>query len=241
MSAERRKVGVLLPSSNTTVEYDFQRLVPGHISLHAARMWLTGSDAAAAQAMNAELDTASHYLGSARLDLIVYACTGGSLDAGGIAERIRAHAGPVPVVATAPAAKLALDALGMKRIAVATPYQDSMTAAIGAHLGQAGYRVLALAGRRLPDNVAIGNDPVDAIAAFAKATLPADADGLFLSCTNWRGLDVVERIERETGKPVVTSNQATIWATLRALGIDAPIAGYGRLLTLAPPNLAYAA
>jgi maleate isomerase len=56
------------------------------------------------------------------------------------------------------------------------------------------------------------------------------ADAYFISCTTIRSTDVIERIERELGKPVVTSNQGMLWSALRDAGIDEPIAGYGRLL-----------
>ena len=53
---------------------------------------------------------------------------------------------------------------------------------------------------------------------------------MFLSCTNWAAMGVAEKLEMEIGKPVVTSNQATIWAAFCALGMDQPITGYGRLM-----------
>ena len=55
---------------------------------------------------------------------------------------------------------------------------------------------------------------------------------MFLSCTNVRTLEVIEPLERELGRPVVTSNQAGLWHALRLVGVDAAIPGYGRLLTL---------
>ena len=58
----------------------------------------------------------------------------------------------------------------------------------------------------------------------------ADADAIVLSCTNWQTMEVIERLEKETGKPVITTTQATVWAALRAVGYTAPVNGYGRLL-----------
>ena len=57
-----------------------------------------------------------------------------------------------------------------------------------------------------------------------------EAEAIFISCTNLRAASVIERLEKETGKPVVTSNQATFWACLRKLGIDESIPTAGKLL-----------
>ncbi len=59
---------------------------------------------------------------------------------------------------------------------------------------------------------------------------------VFISCTNLASLGVIQRLEDELGKPVITSNQACFWACLRRLGLRDPVQGYGRLLShcLAP-------
>ena len=88
----------------------------------------------------------------------------------------------------------------------------------------------------------IGQIPVESAYRLARFVDRPDADAIFLSCTNLATLGVIEAIEQELGKPVVTSNQATFWACLRVLGIGLPISGYGRLLSecvgrLAPADL----
>ena len=81
----------------------------------------------------------------------------------------------------------------------------------------------------------------DIIKDAAAANTADAADGIFLSCANWRSMSVAVRIEGETGKPVVTSNQATVWATRHRLGFADPVAGYGQLLQQAPAEAALAA
>jgi maleate cis-trans isomerase len=66
--------------------------------------------------------------------------------------------------------------------------------------------------------------------AFASRVCRPDADALLCSCTAWRSVEAVAELERRTGKPVVTSNQACIWASFRALGLRPPLEGFGRLL-----------
>jgi len=244
MDEARIKVGLIVPSSNTTVEWDFQRLMPKHVSLHSARMWLTGSGAEGLPRMNEDMEVAASHLGSAAVDLIVYACTGGSLLEGPghdtrISARITELTG-IPATTISTASRQAMTTLDMHKLVVCCPYQDSMTEKVGAYLNASGYEVVSLSGRRKEDNLAIGNDPLDEIVDFVADNTVAEADGIFLSCTNWRTTDVCQRIEDRTGKPVVTANQATAWATRHLLGFNDPVAGYGRLMQQPPAAAALA-
>ena len=72
---------------------------------------------------------------------------------------------------------------------------------------------------------------------FAKKILREGSDGLFLSCTNLRTLQVIKLLEKELEKPVVSSNQATIWATLGMVRLKAPAKGYGELFTHTFPSV----
>ena len=246
MEENRVKVGLIVPSSNTTVEYDFQCLTPANVSLHGARMWLTGGGTESYARMNEDLETCARHLGSAAVDLIVYACTGNSMVEGPgydvkICRKISDLAGGIPAIAISTAVREALATLGLERLSVLCPYVDSVTEKVGSYLEASGYRVESLAGRRLADNLDIGSDPLDEIVDFVKANTVEQADGIFLSCTNWRTTNVAQRLEDETGKPVVTSNQATVWATRHRLGLSDPVEGYGRLMRTAPADHTLAA
>ena len=84
-------------------------------------------------------------------------------------------------------------------------------------------------------NQGINDQDPAVIVEFASKACHPDADALFCSCTAWRSMETAAELERRTGKPVVTSNQATVWATFRKVGIDTPVKGYGSLLeSLAP-------
>jgi maleate cis-trans isomerase len=118
-------------------------------------------------------------------------------------------------------------------ISVATPYPDWNNRQLRAYLEALGFTVLNVEGE--PRAAASGNqgindfDPEDVIAFASRACRP-EADALLCSCTAWRSLEAVGELERRTGKPVVTSNQASIWAAYRALALAPRITGYGRLL-----------
>jgi maleate isomerase len=238
MTDPRKRLGLILPSSNTTVEPDFARVLPPNVSLHAHRIWVVDVTHDGLEAMNTEAEQAARYVGTAAVDAVAYACTSGSFIGGpgydqALLARISLAANGVPAVGTSPAMVEALRAVGVRRVSVVTPYTDAINEGLTTFLSAHGFEVLGMAGQQIVPNLEIGAQTPDAIVAFAKANLDPRADGCFLSCTNWRAMEVAQRLEDETGLPVVTSNQATVWAAFRALGIAPAIGGYGRLLRMA--------
>jgi maleate cis-trans isomerase len=238
MSEGPARVGIVLPSSNTTVEADFQRVAPTGVTLHSSRIWLLDTSVPDLEAMNREAESAVRYLASAEMDVIAYACTSGSFLGGPghdeeLVARLAAVAGRAAVVCTSPAAVQAMRALDIQRVGVVTPYTADINERLGQYLGGMGFEVTGIAGADLVLNLDIGRQTPEEIAAFARSRIDPEADGYFLSCTNWRAMEVAGALERQTGKPVVTSNQATIWAAFRALGINPMATGSQRLF--APP------
>ena len=116
---------------------------------------------------------------------------------------------------------------------MATPYPDWNNRQLRAYLEALGFNVLNVEGE--PRAAASGNqgindfDPEDVV-TFASRVCRSEADALLCSCTAWRSLEAVDELERRIGKPVVTSNQASIWAAYRALRLAPKITGFGRLL-----------
>jgi arylmalonate decarboxylase len=147
---------------------------------------------------------------------------------------LRERAGGVPVIATAGAVLAALRALGVKRVAVATPYVDFVNEAERAFLEEHGFGVTSLLGLRLGETQAerrfIGRVPPQQVYRLARQADRPDAEAIFISCTNLATLDVIAQLEADCGKPVISSNQACFWACLRVMGIPDSIAGYGKLL-----------
>jgi maleate cis-trans isomerase len=239
----RKRIGVMVPSTNTTCEADFQLVVPKGVTVHGQRLWLT-NDAAGEDGMirmNAEIESGARYLATARVDVIAYGCTTGSFFKGPgwdqeMTEVIQRIAG-VPAVATSPAVVAALRVLGARRISVATPYPEWNNRKLRAYLEAVGLEVLSLDAEPIAaraGNQGINDQDPETVVDFASRVCRPEADALLCSCTAWRSVEAVEEIERRTGKPVVTSNQAAIWASLRALGVTTPISGFGQLLRTLP-------
>ncbi|MDA0261925.1 MAG: hypothetical protein O3A21_07010 [Proteobacteria bacterium] len=238
MDQQLHKIGLMVGSANTSVEADFRSSVPANVSLHGARMALTGGDADAIRAMEGDIDACAAQLGSAAVDIIVFGSTAGGLIGGAgydvrVSQRVSAQAGGITTLATSTAVLEALGALGLGKVALVTPYVGEVTDLIADFLAANGVGVVSRAGRSLESTLAFGNDPLGEIVRFVDANVNAKADGVFLSCTNWRGMDVVQRLEDALDLPVVSSNQATVWATLGRLGLRGPATGYGRLMAIA--------
>ncbi|MGI9335369.1 MAG: maleate cis-trans isomerase family protein [Gammaproteobacteria bacterium] len=239
MSA-RKRIGVIVPSTNTTCEGDFQMVVPEGTTVHGQRMWLTNDAAGEAgmESMNAEIDTGARYLATARVDVVAYGCTTGSFFKGPGWDRemidvMQRNAG-APAVATSPSVVEALQHFGARRISIATPYAEWNNVKLRSYVEALGFEVLNLEAEPAAarsGNQGINEQDPEVIAEFATRICRPDADALLCSCTAWRSVEAVAEIERRTGKPVVTSNQALIWAALRVLGIATPIAGFGQLLS----------
>ncbi len=235
---ERARIGMIVPPTNTANEAEWARWVPTCVTLHAARMALhldLASDAGL-RALFADLEAALSMLTPASVDAVAYCCTGGSLltPLDRITGFMRAKAG-VPAVATAPALVLACRALGARRIALATPYHDALNAHETAFLAACGLEVVACRGLGIGaggphEFTRIAGVRPGEVRALALSADRGDADALVISCTDLATLEVIEPLERALGKPVITSNQATLWAALRAAGLDDRVAGAGRLL-----------
>lgn len=233
----RAKLGVIVPPTNTANEAEWARMVPGGVTIHAARMPLhadTGSEAGK-RALYADLEKAARDLAQARVSVIAYGCTAGSLVSPitQIAQTMTGWTG-TPAVTTAQALVEALRALDARRIAIATPYHDALNEHERHFLVEQGFEVLHIAGLGIGAGGAheyrrIIEVPLEQVYAHALACDRAEADALLISCTDFPTLPLIPRLEAKLGKPVVTSNQATLWAALRRAGVADALQDFGIL------------
>ena len=225
MNGWRARVGLVVPSSNTTAEPELSMVAPAGVSVHAARMPLEDVTADDLDAMADRATDCAELLGHADVDVVAYGCTTGSLLHGHgfdaeLETEIEAAAG-CPAVATALSVERALDALDCRRVALATPYVRDLTRREVEYLEANGREVVAVDGRGVEANTAIG--ALTSRDAYRQVTgLLADADdpdGVFVSCTNYPSLSAVETLEADQGLPMITSNAATVWDALRTVGV----------------------
>lgn len=242
--AIRTRIGLLVPSTNATLEPDFYRVAPRDITAHAHRLWLTNESEGAGgmDRMNAEIETGAKYLATAKVKAIAYGCTAGSFYKGPGWDKemlaIISKAAGVPAVGTSPSAAEALRHFKAKKVSVATPYPRWSNERLRIYLEAMGFQVLNVEGEPTASKAGpqgICDQDPEVILEFAAKVCKPEADALFCSCTAWRAVEVVDELERRVGRPVVTSNQATIWNALRAVGWSQPISGYGSLFRQLAP------
>ena len=228
------RLGLIVPSSNTTMEREFGRLSPEDFSVHTARLRLTKVTVKGLAEMEKGVEEAALKLADAGVDIIGYGCTSGSLYRGlghdkTIEARIEKASG-TPAVATAGAVMSALRGLKVQKVAVATPYVDDINELEKAFLSSNGFQMTDLKGLGIEENIEIGRlDSQDAYELIMRLEY-ADADGVFISCTNFPTLDKIKELEDAIRKPVISSNTATFWALLRRCGISVKIKDFGQLL-----------
>lgn len=218
------RLGVIVPSTNTAVEHEFPRQLPDNIDLHTARVRLSSVTVDGLDAMAGRATNAGSRIGDVPVDAVGYACTTGSLLHGpdfarDLEASLHSTVG-APAAVTALSVDRALSALGIERPAVITPYSQSLVTRERDYLEALGYSVSTIDGRGIQDNHQIGQLTPAEAATQAKTCLRAapDSDGVFISCTNYRTMPVIEQLESRFELPVVSSNTATLWNLLSLAG-----------------------
>ena len=235
------RIGLLVPSSNSTLEPEIYRALPESVTLHVARLFLTRISPDSILGMVEDLETQSRNLASADVDVIVLGATAPSFLKGlgydrEMIARIEAATGK-RATTTSTALIEALRYLGVTRVVLGSAYDETVNALAREFLEASGVEVLAAHGLGLVDNLTVGRLEVASAYELARAIDRPDADALVLACTNWRTMDVIELLERELGKPVLSTTQVSLWAALRLVGGIDSLAGYGRLLRAIPDSL----
>lgn len=230
----RAKIGFVLLPNEQTIEHEMMRMAPDGVGVYFSRGMMPReiSTAALARMADTMAETAGRILPDDRLDVICYACTSGTVAVGEARAMAELEKGAPGARATTlmTAVKRALNRFGARRLAVGTPYVDELNGRVAAHLVESGFEIANFQGLGLNYDHEMTRVAPEFLVEFAHAIDRTDADALLLSCGALRSIEVLDRIERELGKPVVASNQAMIWDCLRLAGVEDRIDGYGRLL-----------
>jgi maleate cis-trans isomerase len=232
-----RHFGALVPSTNTTVEIEFNRLLPAELQLHAARVG-KGGNTPFSPPRDADVEYQSKLLGDSKVEVLCLIQTSASLFEDGYDARIRKlmseNAG-APAVTSAEAIGEALGAFGAKRIGIVTPYsEDVINRAQRYYETNFGVEVVAKEAFGATDAYAIGRMPVDnATEAFARVDRP-EAEALIMPGGAFQTMTHIAAWEERFGKPVISTNQAVLWSMLQVMGIRDPLPGLGRLLETMP-------
>lgn len=236
----RARLGFLVPPGNPTVEAEMIALAPAGVSVHFHRMVARGRPGAPDgqeernRMMLEHIDENVEMLALVKPDVIVIAHTATSYHLGREREaellaRLQDASGTRVVTAFGSVAR-ALQRLDVKRIALGAPYARETMMQGKAHLEAHGFEVLRY------ENIAGVTNIYDLTAEHAyklgRAIDAKEVEAVFLTGTGMPTAPVLEMLENDLGKPVISSASAMMWNALRLSGVGQPIAGYGRLLKL---------
>lgn len=213
----RATLGLVVLQVDETLEQDFRRLFAGpDIALYVSRI-PSGSDLTpdTIARMETDLPMAAGLLPpAAQFDSVGYGCTSGTtlIGADRVGALIRGSVQTRNVADPLSAAIAALRSLGLSRLAIVSPYIDAVSQPVRAAFDAAGFRVGASVsfGEEVEARVA-RIDPASIRAAALEVGRHADVEAVFLSCTNLRTLGIIDDLEAELGKPVLSSNQVLAW------------------------------
>jgi maleate isomerase len=227
MNTTRKRIALIVPSSNTVMENDLHSaLSRSRFTVHTDRMFLVETTREAETAMIEKFaKPAAKDLGTVNPDLIVFGCTsagalfGLDYDAK-FCDTLGELAG-CPALGVVNAASQALAAAAARKIAVITPYNEDLTAAVAKALGSEGREVVAAHGMGITVNVELSDPEPAQIVAFAREKLRGQSfDTLFVSCTNFRALEAKSELEKVFGKRVITSNSAVVEAIEKRFALE---------------------
>lgn len=235
MRGWRAKLGLIIPSTNSTMEPDFNRLAPEGVTIHSARL-KTKREATfeTLREMEKLVIPAALSLADCEADAICYGCTSGSFLEGPsftkrIEQNIERETG-IPATTTASAMVESIQELGLKRIAVVTPYVPKTNERLVKFLEHFDIKVVALKSFEMLDQFEHANVPSFDVYRLVKATDVPEADGIFISCTQLPAIDVADALEQDLAKPVIAATAASMWLTMKKAGVKVPIDGYGTIL-----------
>lgn len=232
----RARVGIVLPSVNTVMEPWAQRAVPAGVSVHFSRMFL--ADKLTPESF-VEMDRGQgmggiRQLTSVRPQALAYGCTASSIVQGvAYDDHLRAEihaASGVPVTTAAHAICEALTAVEARRVSLASPYSEEVDAAEQRYFAAAGFEIAGAAHLGISDGFRLAEPDAQTLFRLGMEACDPSADALVITCLNTRSHAVITTLEEATGKPVVTSTQATLWHVLRLAGIGDPLPGLGLLM-----------
>ncbi|MCY4335307.1 MAG: Asp/Glu racemase [Litoreibacter sp.] len=218
------RLGLIVLQSDETIEQDFRAMFPRDTALFTTRIE-SGLEVSADSlaAMEARLtDAATLFPRGMGFDVIGYGCTSGTAQIGAsrIAELVRAGAPASQVTEPVSALISACDALGVKRLAILSPYVEEVSERLRAVLAHAGVETPVFGSFAEPEEAKVARiDTASIVKTGVALVASGEVDALFLSCTNLRSLPAIPLLEEETGLPVLSSNQVLAWEMARLAGL----------------------
>ncbi|MGY4099027.1 maleate cis-trans isomerase family protein [Nocardia sp. R16R-3T] len=247
MSGQVHRVGLIVPSSNITMETEIpamlrarERIEPERFTFHSSRMRMKSVTSEELAAMDDESDRCAAELADADVAVFAYACLVAIMSRGHgyhcvsqerLAGRARENGSSAPVVTSAGALVNALGTLGARSAALIAPYMKPLTEQVVDYIRNEGYTITDHIALEIPDNLEVGNQDPMALDAVVDRLDHSAADVVILSaCVQMPSLDAIQAVQDRIGKPVVSAAVATTYEILKALDLKPVVPDAGELL-----------
>lgn len=231
------RIGMIVPSPNVVIEPEFYSLGLENIGFYTSRVFLTDCNPDNLRKMSEYAQKAALELSTAEVDAILYACTSGSFIEGGDwiqnLNKTIEEVSKAPAITTSESVIEALSYLKINNVAVITPYIQQVNDKEKIFLEDSGFEVSQIKGFNINSSVKIADVEPEEI---YKEAVEIDKDNpdiqaIFISCTNLRTFSIIDKLEKKLRKPVITSNQASLWALINRCNLDISINQLGQLFT----------
>ncbi|MBI4484084.1 MAG: aspartate/glutamate racemase family protein [Acidobacteria bacterium] len=225
----RSRIGFIVPSNNTVIEPELYHVVPEGISFHFTKI-VFGTPASDGRNKDVGGEAAG-VLQRAGVDVIVYACMATSLVDAAQWERDTAERTGIPAATASSALKEALRALGVQSVALVCHYTKDRFGLLRESFKADGFRVASIESANVADPKQVNLIPTEEVYRLARKADTKEANAVCLLATDLRTFPILQQLEDDLGKPVVSSNQAILWKALQLAGVKTQIQGYGSLLS----------
>lgn len=237
MSSWRVHIGKVSPSRGDTYVYEFYRMVPENILLTLIATTVKSLTPDNFTRAFSAYEEAALTLVDEGVETLIFGGGPVFLSQGAQVERDFCSrlqkATSLSVTTEFLSAVEACHALGIKRLGIISPFKEALNSLVKSYFEEKGFQVPLIRGLGIERNIDIANLPEDAASNLTREAFREGpgVDGFYITCPRWRTASSIAVLEKETGKPVVTTVQSTVWSAFKALGIKDKIVGYGALLS----------
>jgi len=229
------RIGLVALSTDFSIERDFNSIflnLPIDLFVNRLPFYNPLTDKNLVKMTEKLTEVTENILPNQTLDAVAYGCTSGTIVAGidQIINKIQSAKPNCKVTTPITSAVNALKHLNLKKISVFTPYPQAINEKVINYFKNEGFVIQSFASFNLESDLDIGKiDPQYLLEVLTKIDT-SDAEALFISCTALPVFEIIQELENKIKKIVLSSNQALIWDSIRSVGYNSSIEGYGKLL-----------
>ena len=228
------KIGLITLSTDLTMESDFYSIInnlPIDVFVNRIKNYNPLTKENLLKMYDQLESVTKDILPNEKINTIAYGCTSGTIAIGKekIKEKIQIAKSGCYITTPITSAIKAINKMKIKKIAIFTPYPDSVNKSVFEYFSKEKIEVLSFSSFNLDSDLEIGKvDPNYLLEVLTKMET-SNAEGLFVSCTALPVLKIIDQVEAKIKKTVFSSNQTLIWDSIRSVGYNSPVNGYGKL------------